>query len=653
VTLTWSCADPNQGDSLTYDVYWDSSNPPSNKVVADQPVNSLYMGGLSYSSTYYWRITAKDNHGAETSGPVWRFATGPITSTPYLVSPANGAIGVPINPTVFVWSHVTFLKAPIVPVIGPNPTHAPVSENLSSRGLAAASPAVKIASLPQSQNALRPTPLPVNKAVNRSGVKEPITERPVPSSPVPLALTYQIQVSTDSGFGNKVVDQSNLTDTTYSTNVLSLATTYYWRVRATEGVNAGPWSTIGSFLTNRPPNVPNTPSPADGATNQPVSLTLSWTGGDPDPGDTAKYDVYFDTVNPPVTRVSTGQLGTTLLRSGLNRNTTYFWKIMAIDNHGAQTSGPVWSFATIPLPWFILTSGTTNGLTSVNFPVDAQTGYAVGIFGTILKTTNGGANWVSQSSGTTNDLWSVHFPMDTQTGYVVGYDHNSGSGAILKTTNGGANWVSQTSGTTHALPSVYFPGNTQTGYAVGDSGTILKTTNGGANWVSQSSGTTNDLLSAHFSVDVQTGYVAGWTGTILKTTNGGVNWTSQSSGTTNGLYSVHFPVDVQTGYAVGNGGTILKTTDGGANWVSQTSGSTDELESVRFPVDTQTGYVVGYDYNSSSGAILKTTNGGANWVSQSSGTTNNLISVQFPGNVQTGYATGSGGTILKTITGGN
>jgi photosystem II stability/assembly factor-like uncharacterized protein len=153
--------------------------------------------------------------------------------------------------------------------------------------------------------------------------------------------------------------------------------------------------------------------------------------------------------------------------------------------------------------------------------VDEQTGYVVGGYPVvILKTTNGGANWVSQSSGTNKNLRSVHFPVDAQTGYAVG-----DSGIILKTTNGGTNWASQTSGTTSWFYSVHFPVDVQTGYAVGGGGgvnTILKTTNGGANWVSQSSGAFLPLFSVHFPVDATTGYAVGYRGTILKTTDGGI-----------------------------------------------------------------------------------------------------------------------------------
>ncbi|MEK9136387.1 MAG: hypothetical protein AAB393_04640 [Bacteroidota bacterium] len=71
-----------------------------------------------------------------------------------------------------------------------------------------------------------------------------------------------------------------------------------------------------------------------------------------------------------------------------------------------------------------------------------NTGTAVGDFGTILRTTNGGATWVIQSSGTTNGLLGLSFT-DANTGTAVG-----AGGIIRRTTNGGATWVSQTSGTT-------------------------------------------------------------------------------------------------------------------------------------------------------------------------------------------------------------
>ena len=107
--------------------------------------------------------------------------------------------------------------------------------------------------------------------------------------------------------------------------------------------------------------------------------------------------------------------------------------------------------------------------------------------GVILKTINGGANWIAQSSGTTNSLRSVMAP-NSSTVYVVG-----GNGTILKTINGGTIWTTQTSGISNWLNSVCFT-NTNTGYACSDAGSILKTTNGGV-FVAE-----NDLLDGHLNV---------------------------------------------------------------------------------------------------------------------------------------------------------
>jgi len=79
---------------------------------------------------------------------------------------------------------------------------------------------------------------------------------------------------------------------------------------------------------------------------------------------------------------------------------------------------------------------TGTDLNSVKF-IDATTGWAVGNFGTILRTTNGGADWTSQSSGTTEYLFGVSFT-DENNGTAVGLD-----GTILKTTNGGSTFVQE------------------------------------------------------------------------------------------------------------------------------------------------------------------------------------------------------------------
>lgn len=73
VTLQWTANDLDN-DPLTYDVYLDISNPPTKKVAADIDTPSLTVS-LEDTTTYFWKIIAKDNNSGITHGEVWTFMT--------------------------------------------------------------------------------------------------------------------------------------------------------------------------------------------------------------------------------------------------------------------------------------------------------------------------------------------------------------------------------------------------------------------------------------------------------------------------------------------------------------------------------------------------------------------------------------------------
>ena len=99
------------------------------------------------------------------------------------------------------------------------------------------------------------------------------------------------------------------------------------------------------YKSNNPPYVPSNPIPPNGSSNV-TPTCLEWTGGDPD-GDNVTYDVYFGKTTLPLLIAENINL-TNCCPPGLwEFNTTYYWKVVAWDEHGASTEGPIWSFTTI------------------------------------------------------------------------------------------------------------------------------------------------------------------------------------------------------------------------------------------------------------------------------------------------------------------
>jgi hypothetical protein len=122
-------------------------------------------------------------------------------------------------------------------------------------------------------------------------------------------------------------------------------------------------STVQTTNSNIPPNQPSSPVPTNNTTNVSLTSDCSWTGGDLNTGDIVTYDVYFGTSSTPP-RVINNQSGTTYDPGTLNFITTYYWKIIAWDNHGASTGGPLWRFTTkVNSPPVFGTASPTNGST--------------------------------------------------------------------------------------------------------------------------------------------------------------------------------------------------------------------------------------------------------------------------------------------------
>jgi len=281
--------------------------------------------------------------------------------------------------------------------------------------------------------------------------------------------------------------------------------------------------------------------------------------------------------------------------------------------------------------WNFQNSGISTNLYSLYF-LDENNGWITGAEGRILKTTNGGQNWVQIPSGTSFSLSFVKFFNENE-GIIAG-----SGGTIKKSTDGGVTWYNVNSGTSLRLQEGSFINSLQ-GWICGDNGIVLKTTDGGDSWHTETYVTSSNL-SYVYLINEDVGFVCSeGNGQIWKTTDGGNTWEFRYQ-RGHYLWQIHFATQ-DTGFVVGEFGVVLRSTDGGDSWIQQNTNTGVNLRSVYFH-DSQNGWVVGKDEY-----MLRTTNGGNTWLRERNGPGFELLHVFFLDD-SVGWSIGTSGTILFT-----
>jgi photosystem II stability/assembly factor-like uncharacterized protein len=251
---------------------------------------------------------------------------------------------------------------------------------------------------------------------------------------------------------------------------------------------------------------------------------------------------------------------------------------------------------------------TTNNIKFI-YPRDSLVLYAFTSNGFGFKTTNGGNVWTAlDSSNFANGKPSCISFTNSNTGWI-----GCKLGKVLKTTNGGTNWIQYLtpSDTNITYIKVFDNG---TGYAYDESYRIIKTTNSGINW------TISSNFSPHFiqAINSETIYrmdILNFA-KFSKSTDGGLSWsTVYSFGSQKYGYHFYF-INSNYGYSyiserysyTGYYNYCYKTTNSGLNWI-YLAGYPDYGDEITSTiVDSNILYTT-----SGSNTFLYTTNGGINW----------------------------------------
>lgn len=308
--------------------------------------------------------------------------------------------------------------------------------------------------------------------------------------------------------------------------------------------------------------------------------------------------------------------------------------------------------------------------------VNNQTGWMIADSGIIVKTTNGGINWIEQVVDTEKQLYSIEF-INSSTGFVAKqYDS-----VVYKTINSGVNWQEIHFPYRATIDDIIFV-NPLTGWMVAGQ-YLYKSTNSGNNWFIQINDTVNFYFSGNFLNEL-TGWLCTYPNSyrIIKTTNGGSNWfpinyqlsyipiellfINENTGwfineISNGLYrtsngGINFDfqlisvrdiefINQTTGFAIG-AEEIFKTTNTGINWLKMYSiAGYSYIYNIK-PINYDTLLINGWP-----GLIYKSYNGGNNWINYSPEISMTLNSVGFWDNMN-GWICGDVGTFLKTTNSG-
>ncbi len=349
-SIDWANSTDANGDAILYEVYFGTDATPDAGELLGTVSSSVYpLPALDYDKTYYWKIIAKDNRGGITEGPVWNFKTEVA------------------RPDIIV-ENLRF--EPAVPQKGEPVTLFATIKNIGPGGA----------------ELINWTYYINGSSVGTDSYNWNLVDRLTQGEVREESCSYTF---TSGGSFTYSVTVTSCTPSESSTSNNNRTTV---------------------IVVNTPPTIPVTPLPANGSINVSRSTaSIDWANSTDANGDAILYEVYFGTDATP----DAGELLGTVSSSvyplpALDYDKTYYWKIIAKDNRGGITEGPVWNFKTeVARPDIIVEN--------LRFePAVPQKGEPVTLFATIKNIGPGGAeliNWTyyinGSSVGTDSYNWNL------------------------------------------------------------------------------------------------------------------------------------------------------------------------------------------------------------------------------------------------------
>lgn len=216
------------------------------------------------------------------------------------------------------------------------------------------------------------------------------------------ALWLQVDVGTDAGFQQVVHSADRLTPgdggrTAYRLpEPLGAGFTYYWRSRAQDGANTGPYSTVSTF-TVVPPVVidPPTPTaPIGTVSNNRPDFRVANGNISGTTGVVYRFEVSRAADMSPLTAIVTAVPGngtTTMTLGELPYSTTFYWRVHGSDGTTQSAYSPTLSFRTPAAP--VVPTPSPSAPPTTSGPVGGPRTISVNEAMTIIKSVHDAEGW--------------------------------------------------------------------------------------------------------------------------------------------------------------------------------------------------------------------------------------------------------------------
>ncbi|MCC7373418.1 MAG: hypothetical protein IT581_02090 [Verrucomicrobiales bacterium] len=337
---------------------------------------------LSEDTTYQWRVRGKTSTRTGDWSGYFSFTTrGPIPA-PALLSPANGAVEVGLQPTlkwaaaagatgynVELYRGTTLVESASVGGLE-HPVASVLSEQTVYTWRVQGKTSVRTGAWGTSQFTTV-VPLPVPALVSPASGAE--------GTGLTVSLSWQA-VSGATGYDYQVMSGTTVVVSGAASPGVSVtvpaAGAYTWRVRGKTSLRTGAWSVEWAFDTRPPIDVPVLVSPANGADEISMLPTLQWQSA----ANATGYDYEVRQGTTVVASGSAGGLQVTLANP-LTQDTTYTWRVRGKTSARDGKWSNAFSFTTRgPIPAPVLAS-PANGAVEVGLQPTLKWAAAAGATG--------------------------------------------------------------------------------------------------------------------------------------------------------------------------------------------------------------------------------------------------------------------------------